>query len=141
MLPQSMLRILSVWSYQSPYWCEWWDSNPHAEAKDFKSFVYADSTTLAISGDPPGSRTPANGFGDRCATVTLEGHVVTYALLRMRVIKHTGSQCVLLRYLFTTCVIAAGFSSGSTPSLVAGCFECPAGSRCLLHFQQKTQGV
>ena len=25
-----------------------------------------------VTGVPPGSRTPANGFGDRCATVTLE---------------------------------------------------------------------
>ena len=30
-------------------WCEWWDSNPHAEAADFKSDVYADSTTLAYA--------------------------------------------------------------------------------------------
>ena len=29
-------------------WCEWWDSNPHAEARDFKSLVYTDSTTLAL---------------------------------------------------------------------------------------------
>ena len=27
-----------------------------------------------VTGVPPGSRTPANGFGDRCATVTLERH-------------------------------------------------------------------
>ena len=48
MLPQSMLRILSVWSYQSPYWCEWWDSNPHAEAAGFKPAEFSYFSTLAL---------------------------------------------------------------------------------------------
>jgi len=41
------------------------------------------------------------------------------------------SECFLIRYLFTNYVIAVAFSSGRPPSLVAGCFECPAGSRSL----------
>lgn len=29
-------------------WCEWPDSNPHAEAEDFKSSEFTDFSTLAI---------------------------------------------------------------------------------------------
>ena len=33
---------------QGETWCEWRESNPQAEAADFKSAVFADFTTLAI---------------------------------------------------------------------------------------------
>ena len=104
----------------------------------FGTFVtFHDVFLCMVATDSFEMSTPA--LSRRCSSSELRGYKIT-ALFGMLVIKQTthrlaaiclfGNLLYYSRFLHIS-VIARNLSSPRPPSLVAGCLECPAGSRCL----------
>ena len=131
---------MQYWVTPTQTWHPVMDSN-HRMSESKSDALPTWRTRYKLFGVPPETRTPTKGFGDPRAAITPARQSITYALLPMRVIKHTV--CDISVQVSSMCFITLGFYHlryrrrlliPEDALIISRCFECRQGRVPYTHF-------